>query len=42
MKPEITVLGDALDVIEISGPKAGSPSDAGGTQLTGPAYDLDE
>ena len=42
-KPEVTILGSAVRVIEQSGPpKSGSPQDAGGTQLTTPAYDLDE
>ena len=42
-KPEVTILGSAFRVIEMSGPpKTGQPQDQGGTGLSTPAYDLDE
>ncbi len=40
-KPEVAVLGNASEVIEVIA-KSGAPNDANQTQLTGPAYDLDE
>jgi hypothetical protein len=44
-KPEVAVLGQAAQVIELMNPpKLGSPTDgaAGSSHATNPAYDLDE
>lgn len=41
-KPEVMVLGAANAVIEIVSQKSGVPIDHYGTDLMGPAYDLDQ
>jgi hypothetical protein len=41
-RPEIAVLGEATQVIELVNPKRGSQQDFSGIPNTAPAYDLDE